>query len=371
MRVVPLNYVMVKEAGLVDPLLINKWPNDGKSRIINYESRGAAKFNLKDYIGAVKDFENEIHDMEIFIKEFYLLFKNKVNKSIADTLGFGSTSSTLDRNLGFLHDQRGRARFLIKDFKGAIEDYNSAMITSRHKYNDSLYYFRGNAKMELKDYQGAFGDYSIAIQTLKEDNPTSLYHYGKGNALMKLDDLKGALIEYTKYIESSNKPLSRDPFTGKYIESSNKELLRDPYNNRGFVKMALHDFKGAIEDCTKAIEIDPEFSNAYFYRGLAKLCLGVSSPEKKFLTESIEDYNKAIEIDPKFSIVYHFRGISKMKMDESNNNSKGGACLDFDKALKLGYSQEVSESDDDNDFLRINSLKPYEIKEYCQEKKKW
>ena len=70
MRVVPLNYVMVKEAGLVDPLLINKWPNDGKSRIINYESRGAAKFNLKDYIGAVKDFENEIHDMEIFIKEF-------------------------------------------------------------------------------------------------------------------------------------------------------------------------------------------------------------------------------------------------------------------------------------------------------------
>ena len=38
MRVVPLNYVMVKEAGLVDPLLINKWPNDGKSRIINYES---------------------------------------------------------------------------------------------------------------------------------------------------------------------------------------------------------------------------------------------------------------------------------------------------------------------------------------------
>ena len=43
----------------------------------------------------------------------------------------------------------------------------------------------------------------------------------------------------------------------------------EEYYNRGFSKIQLNDFKGAIEDLTKGIEIDPnEF--VYYLRGLAK-----------------------------------------------------------------------------------------------------
>ena len=43
------------------------------------------------------------------------------------------------------------------------------------------------------------------------------------------------------------------------------------YYDSGNSKYDLHDFEGAIEDYTKAIEIEPTDENAYYKRGLAKI----------------------------------------------------------------------------------------------------
>ena len=40
------------------------------------------------------------------------------------------------------------------------------------------------------------------------------------------------------------------------------------------IRIALRDFKGAIDDCTRAIEIKPKFAAAYNARGLVKIMLG-------------------------------------------------------------------------------------------------
>lgn len=42
------------------------------------------------------------------------------------------------------------------------------------------------------------------------------------------------------------------------------------YNNRGIAKKNLKDYKGAIKDYTKAIEIDPDYTTAYNNREIAK-----------------------------------------------------------------------------------------------------
>jgi len=44
----------------------------------------------------------------------------------------------------------------------------------------------------------------------------------------------------------------------------------------GNTKYELKDYKGAIQDYTKAIELNPNHANAYYNRGVAK----VSSPRK-------------------------------------------------------------------------------------------
>ena len=42
------------------------------------------------------------------------------------------------------------------------------------------------------------------------------------------------------------------------------------YYNRGFVKNGLKDYAGAIEDYTKAIELDPKSAVVYYNRGFVK-----------------------------------------------------------------------------------------------------
>ncbi|MCX5905062.1 MAG: tetratricopeptide repeat protein, partial [Proteobacteria bacterium] len=45
------------------------------------------------------------------------------------------------------------------------------------------------------------------------------------------------------------------------------------YINKAVEKSALHDYRGAIKDCNKAIELDPKNADAYNNRSIAKACL--------------------------------------------------------------------------------------------------
>jgi tetratricopeptide (TPR) repeat protein len=67
------------------------------------------------------------------------------------------------------------------------------------------------------------------------------------------------------------------------------------------------------------------YSQAYFNRGIAKSNL-------QDYRGAIADYNKAIEIDPLDSKAYFNLGFSKYKINDLN-----GACLDWSKAGELGY----------------------------------
>ncbi len=45
------------------------------------------------------------------------------------------------------------------------------------------------------------------------------------------------------------------------------------HRSRGFAKNSLGDYRGALLDLNKAIELDPNFVAAYFGRGLTKIKL--------------------------------------------------------------------------------------------------
>jgi tetratricopeptide (TPR) repeat protein len=94
----------------------------------------------------------------------------------------------------------------------------------------------------------------------------------------------------------------------------------DEYFNRAFKKIQLSDDKGAIEDLTKGLEIDPnEF--AYYLRGLGKNGLGDYSG-------AISDFTKAVEINPNYYKAYINRGNSKYKLKDYY-----GAISDYTKVL--------------------------------------
>ena len=151
---------------------------------------------------------------------------------------------------------------------------------------------------------------------------TAKQYYERGLAKEELKEYKGAIADYTKAIG----------LNPKYSEA---------YSGRGFVKGELNDHIGAITDYNKALENSPEsiedYYGIYSGRGSAKYNL-------KDYRGAIEDLTKAIEASPKHEYIYMLRGYAKIKL-----NQKESGCLDFSKSGELG-NKEAYEA----------------IKKYCQ-----
>ena len=96
----------------------------------------------------------------------------------------------------------------------------------------------------------------------------------------------------------------------------------------GISKKNLADYKGAIADYTKAIELDPDYASAYYNRGNSKNSL-------KDYKGAIADYTKAIELKLD-DAAYNNRSISKENLGDLN-----GACADARKAASLGDSSSA------------------------------
>lgn len=119
---------------------------------------------------------------------------------------------------------------------------------------------------------------------------TAQDHLDRGLAAAAAGDFFTAIEEYTMAIEL-------DP------------EFADAYNNRGVAYQALGDYEAAIEDYTRAIEANPEYAIAYRNRGLAYLDLGDDDA-------AIEDFSAAIEIDPNYADAYYSRAYVYLQTDQ-------------------------------------------------------
>ena len=133
---------------------------------------------------------------------------------------------------------RGNAKFQLKDYQSAIEDYTKA-IEVEPSYGEA-YYKRGFVMHSLQHFLEAITDYSKAIEIYP--NYASAY-YCRGNVKSTLQDYKGAIVDYTKVIELD-----------KHWESA--------YKNRGIAKYQLRDYRGSIIDYLRSI--DPNHATTKF-----------------------------------------------------------------------------------------------------------
>jgi tetratricopeptide (TPR) repeat protein len=158
----------------------------------------------------------------------------------------------------------------------------------------------------------------------------------------------------------------------------NKAIELDPnYSNayylRGNIKDNFDDRHGAMKDYNTAIEKNPKFADAFFARGNVKMKLqdyygaigdysaaiainenyieayfnrGKAKQMLQAYEDAINDCSKIIQINPKSIDAYYMRGILRIDFGDTKNG-----CLDLSKAGELG------------------DLKAYEaIKEKCNQK---
>jgi protein O-mannosyl-transferase len=146
---------------------------------------------------------------------------------------------------------------------------------------------------------------SLYADEIKNNSTIFLPFWDRGNLRVSLGDFKGALNDFNKAIEINPK-------------------ISKLYNVRGNVKASLGEMLGAVQDFNKAIEINPNFTEAINTRGSAKYFLGDKEG-------AVEDYSKAIVLNPKFTEAYNNRGMAKKYLGDTY-----GACQDWTKAANLG-----------------------------------
>lgn len=110
-------------------------------------------------------------------------------------------------------------------------------------------------------------------------------------------------------------------------------------------------YEEAIVDFDKALELNPEFIDAYYGRATAKLSLAAAEFKSGDLKKArdlyqvaIEDFDEAIKLDPEYSIAYSTRGAAKIeaaKIESSAGNEKkaqalyAGAIDDLTQTIRL------------------------------------
>jgi tetratricopeptide (TPR) repeat protein len=159
--------------------------------------------------------------------------------------------------------------------------------------------------------------FTVASQVKAQ--PDADYYVQSAVRKHKRHDIIGALQDYDRAIE---------------LEPDSSQIFFD----RGLARNEINSYEAAIEDFDRALELDPENDSAMFNRGIAKY-------ELKRFDEALKDFNRTIAMVPGDAKAYYNRAITKYAMNNLN-----GALRDATEARNLFKSlrkrveyQEVSD----------------------------
>ncbi|VVB65742.1 Photosystem I assembly protein Ycf3 [Candidatus Gugararchaeum adminiculabundum] len=154
---------------------------------------------------------------------------------------------------------------------------------------------------------------------LEESQIQCISYKNRGSADNSIGDYEQAIEDFTRAIEIDPKSAGA-------------------YNNRGTAYYMMKDFRRAVDDCTEAIRLAPEFSSAHNNRGAFRLGM------RKY-RKAMEDFDKAIAINPK---------------NEGAHNNRGAACYGLKK-----YKRAVK------NFTKAIGIKPWYPEAYLNRGNAW
>lgn len=250
---------------------------------------------------------------------------------------------------------RAASHYKKQNYALAIEDYTQALKLDPN--NQSAYFNRALCYDGLGDNNSALAD----LNKLLELNPNfdSAAYYNRASAYKNLGDYDKAIADYTRVaenysraIETFNRALenyNRDPsitsgdgytltvssagfvtvHTGGFeIKPLDFVSLVDfgklAQKNLGDCYKDLKNYSRAVEAYTQAINLAPNYQEAYFDRAW---CYGELGDNEK----ALNDYNKLLELNPNYdSAAYYNRALAYNNLKQYDK-----AIADYSKALEI------------------------------------
>ncbi len=245
-----------------------------------YHSRGIAYDNLKEYQRAIEDYSRAIqldpHDASAYYNRG-IAYGNleDYQRAIEDF----TRAIELDPNDALAYHNRGIAYGNLKEDQRTIEDFNRAIQLDPNlalAYNN-----RGIAYRNLKEDQRAIEDYSRAIQL---DPNFALAYNNRGLSYLWLKNMLQAKNDYSHCYELDSTDI-KAAWMSEWVGLSKQRVGRETAARleaiaivnpphyiacicRGVASGLRGKVKEGLEEIERAILLDPEEWDAYFWKGM-------------------------------------------------------------------------------------------------------
>lgn len=186
-------------------------------------------------------------------------------------------------------------------------------------------------------YEKSFNTFADAEDCIRKDDEKMLFQaavlkYNEHDFDTAIDLLSEAIRNsrdaQSKYFATRGIVYCRKSKYEQALEDYSKAIEMNPndsysYNNRGIALLQLGKPELALLDCNKAIKLNPTSSASFCNRGAAFIALNR-------LDEAIHDLDKARMLDPCNSTIYAIRGRARAMLGDCRS-----ALEDFSQALRL------------------------------------
>ena len=291
-----------------------------------YANRGLAYTYRKDLTRAILDYNKAI-ELEPKLAVYTnrgCAYANQGN--ISQAISDFTKAIELNPNDAYAYTNRGLAYASQKNFAQAISDSAKA-IEINPKYAEA-YYSRGLAYCGTKEYDKAQQDmhkaqelgYVIDPKILDAIKKTSESKYSVVGSVVKIAE--EAYSKGCEYSKNGNYDQAISEYTKAIEINPNYEQA---YGNRGGSYANHGNLPKAISDYTKAIELNPKDVMNYYNRGTVY-------KDQGDLAQAASDFTKAIEIDPNYFEAYNNRVIVYRRLKEYDK-----AWADVHKTEGLGH----------------------------------
>ena len=179
----------------------------------------------------------------------------------------------------------GRSSEMMGKNAEALDYFNQSLAL---RPDSIIYSNRASLKTKLKDFAGAIADYDKAIALQPAD--IEIFYGNRGFFKHQLGDLAGAIADYDQVI-------ARKPDAALY------------YNNRGYAKITKGDLAGAIADYSKAVALEPD--TIKFRDNLAN-----AKRDNGDIAGAIAEYDKIVGLEPKEPRFYYARANSRRLIND-------------------------------------------------------
>ena len=157
-----------------------------------------------------------------------------------------------------------REELRLKNWAAALQAFDAGLALQEPE--PRAIHGRGEARERTGNLDGALQDYEAALRL----DPTAVsVCYDRGRVRIKKGDREGGIADQTKAAEETPPPTRAQ--STRLVEHWTREIEWDPQDGwawfqRGLTKKEKRDIPGAIEDLSKAIEVNPLFAMAYHRR---------------------------------------------------------------------------------------------------------